>query len=169
MGRFENIWTSSEDHLKIYQEIKRQREILKNALDQNIGARYYDFPRVFVSMDLFPVIFDNIGRLVVSDDNIQFHVTPIDSNQYRGINKSDNIFISYRQITNIELIRYKMAFIRYFDNIWIKISYSDNDINKHLLVSHSGKGFVMKKIKRKNAELLNLIKDRINNGTQHCI
>lgn len=167
MERFENIWISSEDHLKIYQEIKGQKHILKNVLDPNIGEKYYDFPRIFVSMDSFPVIFNNIGRLIISDDNIQFYVSSIDNNQYRGINKGDNVFISYSQITNIELISYRMAFIRYFDNLWIKISYVDNGNSKHLLVSNSGKGFAMKKIKRENTELLNLIKSKKNNAAQH--
>lgn len=169
MERFENIWISSEEHLKIHQEIKGQKHILKNALDPNIGEKYYDFPRIFVSLDWFPVIFDNIGRLIISDDNIQYYVSPTYNNQYRGINKGDNVFISYSQITNIELISYKMAFIRYFDNFWIKISYNDNGINKHLLVSNSGKGFVVKKIKGKNTELLNLIKSKINSNAQHAI
>ena len=163
MERFENIWISSEDHLMIFKEIKGQRHILKNTLNQNIGEKYYDFPRTYISGDVFPLIFDNVGRLIISDDNIQFYVSPIDNNQFRGINKGENVFISYNQITNIELISYRMAFIKYFDNFWIKISYFDNGINKHLLISNSGKGFVMKKIKRKNTDLLDLIKSKINN------
>ena len=71
--------------------------------------------------------------------------------------------MSLFHITNIELISYGMAFIKYFDNFWIKISYFDNGINKHLLISNSGKGFVMKKIKRENTNLLDLIKSKINN------
>ena len=165
MECFENIWISSEDHLKVFREIKGQKYFLKNANDPNVGDKYYDFPRVYVGADVFPVIYENIGRLIISHENIQFYVSQIDNNRYRGINKGDNVFISYNEITNIELISYRMAFIRYFDNFWIKILYLDNGINKHLLVSNSGKGFIMKKIKRENIELMNLIKSKINNVT----
>lgn len=169
MERFENIWISTEDHLKIFREIKGQRQILKNVDKLNIGDKYYDFPRIFVSYDLFPVIFENIGRLIISDDTIQFYVsTNEDLKQYRGINKGGNIFISYNQITNVELTNYKSAFISYFDNYWIKVSYKENETYKHILISNSGKGLVMRKIKRKNIELLDFIKSRINNAAQRA-
>ena len=81
----------------IYKEIKGQRHILKNALNQNIGEKYYDFPRTYVSGDVFPIIFNNFGRLIISDDNIQFYVSPIVNYQFSGINKGENVFISYNQ------------------------------------------------------------------------
>jgi hypothetical protein len=163
MERFEDIWISTEDHLKIFREVKSQRQILKNVDKLDIGDKYYDFPRIFVSNDLFPVIFENIGRLIISDDTIQFYVSSNeDLSQYCGINKGGNLFISYNQITNIELISYKSAFISYFDNYWIKISYKENGTDKHILISNSGKGLVMRKIKRKNIELLDFIKRKIN-------
>jgi len=40
-----------------------------------------------------------------------------------------------------------MAFIPYFDNSWIKLNYVEDGIEKDILISNSGKGFVMKKIK----------------------
>jgi hypothetical protein len=162
MERFENIWLSSEEHIKNYQEIKKQKQILKNLDDINAGDKYFDFPRIMVNGTVFPIIFDNIGRLIISDDNIQFFVNKnYNIQQYRGINNSDNIFISYDQISNIELISYKTAFIRYFENIWIKISFLENSINKNLLLSYSGKGFIMKKIRRQNTELFDKIRSKI--------
>jgi hypothetical protein len=170
MQRFENIWMSSEDHLKVFREIKSQKKVLKNAHDPKVGEKYYDFPRIITGLNVIPVIFENIVRLVISEDSLQFYVNSNESTeQYRGINKGDNIFISYNQIKNIELIRYNTAFIRYFDNNWIKLSYFENGFDKHILFSNSGKGFVMKRLKNENIELLNLINSKIKNVAQQRV
>lgn len=162
MDRFENIWLSSEEHIKNYQEIKKQKQLLKKIDTINAGDKYFDFPRMMVNGFVFPVIFDNIGRLIISDNNIQFFVSKnYNSQQYSGINNRDNIVISYGQISHIELIRFNTAFIRYFENIWIKILFVENSMNKNLLLSFSGKGFIMKKIRRQNTELYDKIRSKI--------
>lgn len=157
-----NIWKSSEKHLNVLKEIKILKYNLRNVLDLDIDDKFYDFPRKFVNENVFPVIFDSIGELIISDETIQFCTNQLENYEYQGINKINNISISYDQITNIELIRYKIAFIRYFDNFWIKISYLDNGIHNSILFSNSGKGFVMKEIKRKNIELIAMVESKIN-------
>jgi hypothetical protein len=57
----------------------------------------------------------------------------------------------------------KMYFLSYFDIHWVKISYFENNLEKHLLLSNSGAGLVMKKIRQQNAELLNILKNLKNN------
>jgi hypothetical protein len=160
MKRFENIWLSTENHLINQNEIRRESKILRNVLDPNVPEKFYDFPRVQVGNNVFPVIFQNIGRLILSDSTIQFFVSDNwDSNKYAGINKGENLFISYSQIENVELFCLRLAILPYFDNYWIKILYSENGLTKDILLSHSGKGLVMRKIKRENQDLLNQIKE----------
>ncbi|UII19106.1 hypothetical protein [Fulvivirga ligni] len=163
MERFEDIWISSEEHLDKFKEVKKNRKILKNMHELDVSDRLYDFPRVMVGNNIFPVIFENIGRLILSDDNLQFYNCGTeDKPQYDGINKSGNFHISIENIINIELATYKKALISYFDNTWVKIHFIEDGINKNILISNSGVGFMMKKVKNKNMDLLKLIKEKMN-------
>jgi hypothetical protein len=160
MERLENIWTSSERHLNIFKEIKGKKNVLLNADDPSVGERFHNFPRIIAGNYVFPVIFENIGRLVFSEDSILFYSNPV-TDSYKGINKESNLFISYNTIVDLELVKYRRAFIPYFDNTWIKITFLDNAEKKEILISNSGKGLVMKKIRKKNIELMELIKNRM--------
>ena len=155
MDRFENIWLSSEEHLEIFKEIKGKKRILSKLEDPNINERYFDFPRLIYGSQIMPVVFKSIGTLTITDCTIQFYPISTPSNfQYYGINKKENFFVNFEQINDLEIIKRKTGIIPYFDNSWLKISYTVDDTNKHILISYSGKGFVMKKIRNLNIELL---------------
>jgi hypothetical protein len=161
MERFDKIWISSERHLESFEVLKKNRKLISNVLDPNIEEKFYDFPRIVVSGNIFPVIFESSGRLIVSDNGIQFYHDSMENiGNHLGINKGDNIFISYDQMKDISIQKSKTSFIPYFNNSWIKIIYDAAGIEKDILVSKSGKGFVMRKIRKKNIELLSLIESR---------
>jgi hypothetical protein len=160
MERFDKIWISSERHLESFKVLKKNRKILANVLDPNIDEKFYDFPRIVISGNVFPVIFESYGRLIVSDSGIQFYHDSTDNGNYFGINKGDNIFISYEQMKEIKIQKSKTSFIPYFNNSWIKIIYDNAGIEKDILISKSGKGFVMRKIRKKNIELSSLLESQ---------
>jgi len=163
MDKFDRIWISSEQHLESFKILKKNRKILANVLDPKMEDRFYDFPRINVSGTILPVIFENIGKLIITEDGLQFYNSSGDINENEmGINKGDNIFISFDQITEITIKTSKGSFIPYFNNSWIRIIYDMADVTKDILISKSGKGFVMKKIKKKNIEMFTLIKSKIN-------
>lgn len=162
MERFEKIWVSSEKHLENFQIVKKNKKILINTLDPKTDRRFYDFPRTHVSGNIFPVIFENLGHLIVSDNGIQFYKNDYGlNNNFQGINKGENIFISYEEIIKIELVKSSSSFISYFNNTWIKILFNSSGMEKDVLLSNSGQGFVMKKIRKKNSKLLEIIKSKM--------
>ncbi len=163
MNRFENIWLSSENHLEIFKEIKGKKNLLSKLEDPNIDERFFDFPRLIYGSQIIPVVFKSIGTLTITDSAIQFYPISTQSDfQYYGINKKENCFICFEQITELEIIKHKTGLIPYFDNSWLKISYKEDNTDKHILISYSGKGFVMKKIRNLNIELLKEIEKNLN-------
>jgi len=163
MERFENIWLSSENHLEVFKEIKKEKNLLSKLDDPNIGKRYFNFPRIIFGSQIMPVIFESITRLVISDSALEFYPKKIDSNsQYLGLKTNENAFISFEQIRHLEIIKQRTSFIPYFDNSWIKISYMENNEEKDVLISYSGKGLVMRRIKAQNIELLKKLEKSIN-------
>lgn len=155
MERIEKIWFTSEKHLEIFKEIKNKQKILSKLSDLSVEERYYDFPRLKIQGKIMPVIFENIGRLVLSENGIQYYTNRLGGNfEYFGINKIESFFLQYSQIESLEIIKPRIGLIPYFDSSWVKISYADTGENKSILLSHSGSGFVMRKIKSKNIDLM---------------
>ncbi|PCH66752.1 MAG: hypothetical protein COC06_12270 [Bacteroidales bacterium] len=106
MERFEKIWLSSENHLEIFKEIKKQKKLLSKLEDPSVGKKYFDFPRIIFRSQIIPVVFESIGRLIISDSSIQFYSNSTNSNfQYHGINKNEKFFINFDQIKDIELVK----------------------------------------------------------------
>lgn len=162
MYEIEDIWVSSEEHLKALKRIKSDKTILKNIVNLSADDECYNFPRVLINNREFPVAFNNKGSLILSEKNIEFKSSYFDRNQYRGINKMAKFILPYTQIKKVELIRYKISFLSYFDVFWIKILYNqDNGDESHILISNSGNGFVMNKIKKANANLMELINKKL--------
>ncbi len=162
MERFENIWISSDDHLNSFKEVRKNKKILKTVQNLNSDNKLYDFPRKNINGNMVPLVFENKGKLIISDDSLQIYLNSAGiDDQYYGINKGENLFLSYNQIKSINLYRPKISFLKYFNISWIKLEFDINAKTKSILLSNSGQGFVMKRIKKKNIELLKIIENKL--------
>lgn len=166
--RFEGIWVSSEDHLEMFNSMKKNKVDINKVQDLEPTNPYYNFPRVSLNGRLFPLIYKNKATVFIDSNSITVkpNVTDITDN-YFGINTTEEHVIDYSHIENIDISKPRYAIIPYFDNSWVRIRVKNDVSAINLLISFSGAGLVMRKIKKLNIVLFQLISRKMKLNISH--
>ena len=155
---FDNIWISSIAHQEEFSSIAKSNGWFKTLLGLNkIPA---DFPQVTSGSKYHPIVYFAKGSLQLFERQIEFHpyrFEPDNSRKYRNLNIDFRFEVQYGSIRISEYSNPK-PFMNKFNIRWLKLSAINNEFPE-ILISCGGTG--MGQIKRDNAELLELLTDKI--------
>lgn len=156
---FSTVWVSSIEHMNSFNEISSSNSILKVLLFLNKVPS--DFPQMKSVGRILPIVYFAKGILQIFEREIDFrcHVST-DADVYKNLDHYFNFQMQYQDF-KVDRYLHPRPFMKSFNICWIRLSILNRTSSDHLLISFGGQGISMIEVKKKNDEIFEILKDKV--------